>query len=76
MPRPGFSLFVEQVLYLYESVRRETDMRRVIVRCKGVISQPKPYQPVDDDEEINIETATELFEELLERAEVRLKLGR
>ena len=51
-------------------------MRRVIVRCNGVISQLKHYQPVDDDEEINIETATELFEELLERAEVRLKLGR
>ena len=51
-------------------------MRRVISRCKGVISQLKHYHPVDEDEEINIETATELFEELLARAEVRLKLNR
>ncbi len=51
-------------------------MQSVIRRCKGVISQLKHYQPADEDEEINIETATELFEELLARAETRLKLGR
>ena len=76
MPRPGFSLFVEQVLQLYEGARRETDMQRVIVRCRSVIRQLGNYRPADEDEEINIETATELFEELLAKAEVKLKLGR
>lgn len=61
---------------MYEGARRETDMRSVISRCMSVISQLKHYQPADEDEEINIETATELFEELLARAEIRLKLGR
>ena len=51
-------------------------MRKIIVRCKSVIDQLKHYRPIDEDEEINVETATELFEELLERAKVKLRLGR
>lgn len=76
MPQPGFSLFVEQIFNLYDGALRETDMQRVIGRCSSVISQLNHYKPSDDDEEINIETAIELFEDLLARAKLRLKLSR
>ena len=76
MPQPGFSLFIEQVIGLYERSRVETDMRKVIRRCESVLRQLEHYEPTDDDEEINIETASELFEELRARAKVRLNLGR
>ncbi len=51
-------------------------MQIVIRRCKAVLSQLRHYKPEDDDEEINIETAIELFDDLLVRAERRVKLSR
>ena len=51
-------------------------MRIVIRKCNNVLAQLRHYVPDGDDEEINIETAIELFEELLKRAERKLKLSR
>ena len=57
---------------MYDSALKETDIEKVIRQCRVVICQLKHYKPGDDDEEINIETAIELFEGLLARARRRL----
>jgi hypothetical protein len=64
----GFDFFIEQVFSLYNTLSQSTSRQYVISASRRMLQVLRHYRPEDDDEEINIETAIELFEELIRKA--------
>ncbi len=64
----SFDLFIEQVFSLYNILSQSTNRQYVIAAARRMLRVLRNYRPADDDEEINIETAIELFEEMVRKA--------
>ena len=58
---PGFGLFIEPVFSLYTNLSASSDRRYIIGAGRRILRVLRNCQPADDDEDIYIETAIEVF---------------
>ncbi len=63
-----FDAFLANIFDQYNVLSRETNRQRVLTRGRHIIRILRNYTPADDDEQINVETGVELFEELIRKA--------
>lgn len=70
MSGAGFDLFITQMFDLYNGLMEDMRSNRqyVISATDRALAIMKNYTPSDDSEEINLEVAIEMFEELRQKA--------